>query len=413
MNESDIQTKGDLPELKLSRRDWMLLPLICLLTICLTAGSAEMIGTWMFPRAGNKNTMETCIEMKDKSTGGRGIPNSVCWNGLSEGSLVEYRLNGCGHRTSLDCRSKPAGSYRIVLFGSSFVFGLGVPIESTFAELLAVKLSNQTGRKIEVYNAGTIFGYQTNADLRSDEILAAHPDMILWLIGARDVRAASENLKSAGGSTAASNDFSSTERKKSYLAEAWESLKYAFANKSLSQAFSAISKKSRAVFLVQHLVYRSQSLYVKSYLQGGDDAGAFQLQPSPEWQGFMEHFESYTAELESRANSAGVPFVAVMVPERVQADMISMGVPPTGYSPFNLDNELRNTITSHGGTYLEILSDFRNVANAGRNYLPVDAHPTADGDMFISGFLANALTGGAIPALKRAVQHQVVLEQKR
>lgn len=313
-------------------------------------------------------------------------------------ALVEYRLNGCGHRTSLDCRSKAAGTYRIVSFGSSFVFGLGVPIESTFAEVLAVELSHQTGRRIEVYNAGTIFGFQTNADLRADEILAAHPDMLLWIIGARDVRAATENL------TAANNEFSLTERQ-SYRAKVWESLKSAFATNSLSQAFSAISKKSRAVFLVQHLVYQSQSLYVKSYLHGGEDAGAFQLQPNPEWQGYMEHFESYAAELENRANSAGVPFVAVMVPERVQAAMISMGEWPAGYSPFKLDNELRNIITRHGGTYLEILSDFRNVPNPERNYLPVDSHPTAAGEMLISGFLANALTGGAIPALKHAVQH--------
>lgn len=399
MNESDMHKTGDLAELKLPRRDWILLPLICLLTICLIAGSTEIIGTWMFPRADPNNSMQTCIDMKEKSTGGRGIPNSVCWNRLSEGTLVEYRLNGCGHRTSLDCRSKPAGAYRIVLFGSSFVFGLGVPIESTFAELLAVQLSHQTGRKIEVYNAGTLFGFQTNADLRSDEILAAHPDMILWMIGARDVRAASENL------TAASNEFSLTERQMSYRAKVWESLKSAFAANSLSQAFRAISKKSRAVFLAQHLVYQSQGLYVKSYLQGGEDGGAFQLQPSQEWQGFTKHFESYAAKIESRANSAGIPLVAVMVPERVQAAMISMGASPTGYSPFKLDNELRNIITSHGGTYLEILSDFRNVPNPERNYLPVDSHATAAGDILISGFLATALTGGAIPALKDAVQH--------
>ena len=55
MNESDMQNKGDLAELKLPRRDWILLPLICLLTICLIAGSAEIIGTWMFPRAGNSS----------------------------------------------------------------------------------------------------------------------------------------------------------------------------------------------------------------------------------------------------------------------------------------------------------------------------------------------------------------------
>ena len=64
--------------------------------------------------------------------------------------------------------------------------------------------------------------------------------------------------------------------------------------------------------------------------------------------------------MKHRPESAGIPLVAVLVPDRTQAAMISMmDECPKGFDPYKLGNELRSIIVSHGGTYIDILPEFR------------------------------------------------------
>ena len=146
-----------------------------------------------------------------------------------------------------------------------------------------------------------------------------------------------------------------------------------------------------------------------------DDAQAGFLRASldSKWQYRLEKFNSYVAEIEERARIAGVPLVAALVPNRAQAAMISMGEWPVGFDPYRLNHELRSIITSHGGTYLDILPDFRTIPNPERYYYPVDGHPDSGGHAIIAGFLAKKLSGGAVPELRAAVQPQAALEKGR
>ena len=155
-----IQSKANDPrglkEAKLRRRDWILLPMISLLTICCISVSTELIARSMFPAEGAVG--ETCMIVNDPSIGSQGIPNCVCWEKVPEGELTEYRFNSSGYRNDVEFGPKPPGTYRIVVGGSSYALGYGVPIEKTFATLLPVKLSQITGRRIELYNEGRAGG---------------------------------------------------------------------------------------------------------------------------------------------------------------------------------------------------------------------------------------------------------------
>jgi hypothetical protein len=102
----------------------------------------------------------------------------------------------------------------------------------------------------------------------------------------------------------------------------------------------------------------------------------------------------------------------VLLPNRAQAAMISMGEWPAGYDPYKLDAELRSIVTSHGGIYIDILPDFRAIPNPEQHYLPVDSHPDAGGHAIIAAMLAKELTGGAVPALKVPAQNQVAREHE-
>jgi hypothetical protein len=119
-----------------------------------------------------------------------------------------------------------------------------------------------------------------------------------------------------------------------------------------------------------------------------------------EWQRHLADYDPYAADIEGRARAAGVPLVAVLVPERAQAAMISMGDWPVGYNPFRLGDEVRSIVASHGGIYIDILPGYRDIPNPERGYFPADGHPNAEGHRIISGLLAKALTSGAVPALQ-------------
>jgi hypothetical protein len=370
-------------ERKLPRRDWILLPVLGLLTICVVVVSTESIARRMFPEP--KSSMQNCLIENDVSTGVRGIPNSVCSEESIESGLVEYRFNGCGHRAGMECGPKSPGAYRIVMVGTSTAFGTHLPREKTIAALLPAELSRQTGRDIELYNEALTWETPRAVALRFNAILAAKPDMILWIVTPWDIKNApllfSTPLESNG---------------EGHLASV---RKYA--------------KDSGTRTLLEHFLYRSTSSYMRLYLQrtGGPEFLGTKL--SVEWQHHLREYDTYAADIEGQAKAADIPLVVVLVPERAQAAMISMGEWPASYNPYKLDDELRFIVTSHGGIYIDILPDFRNVPNPEKYYFPVDGHPDADGHRIISRLLATALTGGAVPALKFVAQSNAAQHQGR
>jgi hypothetical protein len=192
MTHSETGTPEDLSEAKLPRRDWILLPLLSLMTIVLLIGSTELIARWKF--SGTKTNPFNCIVMNDPSTGYRAIPNSVCYGKLPEAGLVEYKFNSCGHRAGMECGPKSPGDYRIVMIGSSVGWGYLVPREKTFAALLPTELSEQTQRKIELYNESMAGRPPRAIALRFDEALAAKPDLILWQLTPWEIELASQVL---------------------------------------------------------------------------------------------------------------------------------------------------------------------------------------------------------------------------
>jgi hypothetical protein len=62
----------------------------------------------------------------------------------------------------------------------------------------------------------------------------------------------------------------------------------------------------------------SQGQYVTSYLKNEDDAGFLRTEPNLKWQHLLEVFQGDAEQFEQQAKAAGVPFVAVLVPNRAQ-----------------------------------------------------------------------------------------------
>jgi hypothetical protein len=408
MTQSGAGDPGTLKEAKLPRRDWILLPMLSLLTIVLMAVSTELVARRAFSES--KTSLKSCLVLNDAATGVRGIPNSVCWEKMPENQLMEYRLDCSGYRTGMACGPKPPGTYRIVMIGSSVAMGERVPIEKTVATLLPKELSPPAGRKVELYNEAMGYGFARNTALRFNDVLAAKPDLILWVLTLVDVKLA--------GFLYPENPFTTLDHASSSQPRLTDSLKTSVKNAIRDHGGTFVSGTALRHFLYQH---ESQDQYLHSYLtmpngaEGFWDAGpgALRAEPSPEWLTHLREFDGYAAEVEGKARTAGVPLVAVLVPNRAQAAMISKGDWPAGFDPYTLDRALRSIVTSHGETYLEILPDFRTIPNAERHYYPLDGHPDADGHAIIAGFLAKELSSGAVPELRALTQPQVALDKGR
>lgn len=330
---------------------------------------------------------------------------------MSESTLTEYRFNGCGHRTSIPCGPPPVGTFRIVLVGSSLAEGLGVPVQQTFATELPVQLSRLTGRKIDLYNEAMQWGTPRSVDLRFHEVLAAKPNLVVWAITPFDIENVRLRLPYIPGKQYADDgEPTAMPHPDPSPKGLMDRLVRAYRKNGSPQRVTQILQRhliqplldSRAVFLIKHVLYASQSLFLKQYLMEDDPAGFLKRETPQKWQERLNYFDGYLSDVSAQLKVANVPLVIVLLPHRSQAAMVSMNAWPSDYDPYRLGDQLKVIAQKHGAIYVDILHDFQGIPNPDQYYLPVDGHMNASGHEVISKMIATELTAGAVPELKAA-----------
>lgn len=381
-------------------RDWLLLPIVGLLTIVLIVVSAEFTARRLFAK--HVTNFHECASFADPLNGVRGIPNTSCFEKRAEmPEIVEYRFNSCGHRAGIECGPKPSGTYRIVLIGSSFAMGSTVQREQSYAALLPEELSHATGRKIDLYNEAMGFGFPVRGvAAHFNEALAASPDMILWTVTPRDIDNPDLDLQEQeylkGSQSVAPLPHQPAGRLHQVVARLKGALVAPWMHRGMNEL---VSQTGTTLLMIRHSLYQSQSEYVKLYLLQGDDAGFLRVNPSPKWKDHERSFDQYTAEMAEQAKAASIPFVVALVPNRAEAAMISMGEWPAGYNPYKLGDDIRDVTQQHGGIYVDILPEFKTIPNPEQYYMPIDGHPTVQGYSLISEILSKDLSGGVMKSL--------------
>jgi hypothetical protein len=369
------------PPVTRSKRDWLLLPALCLATIVVLAVSTEVVARLGFPTL--RTLGEDCMVFDDAATGARGRANSVCYEKLPDGKLTEYRFNSCGHRAGMECGPKPAGVYRIVMIGSSFATGMRVPLDETFGWKLPQELQRITGRSIQLYNEGMPWRGPRVIAGHFDQVLAQQPDLILWVLTPTDFLDTPIPVRPRGPAAQAGT--------------AWVP--------HWIQDFLVGGQESG--FLLKHLLFESRTLYVKAALMRSVDMGYLNKPLTPEWQHLLANFNDYAASIASQAQAAHVPLVAVLLPMRVQVALQSMHKQPPGVDPSELGSELRHILENHGEVYLDILPGFSTIPDPELGYFSIDGHPNSEGHAVLTSLLARALTSGPVPALHRTASSEV------
>jgi hypothetical protein len=242
--------------------------------------------------------------------------------------------------------------------------------------------------------------------------MAPQPDLIFWVITPTDIMnsLSKENAVSPDKSVLQEDPRSATGSAKPR--SFWNKFTASIARGTFGERLKSRWEETRTSIVLKHLLIASESQdeYVRSFLRNEDDASFLKTEPDAKWQMQLQNFDAEVAEIGELARNAGVPLVAVFVPNRPQAAMISKGNWPAAYDPFRLKDEVRDSVVSHGGRFIDILPDYRSVPGPERDYFPVDGHPDADGHAIIARFLARELTSGAVPALKASATPDIAME---
>jgi hypothetical protein len=381
-------------------RDWILLPLLSLVTIVAVSSAFELAAHRMLSQS--RTLAEDCMIFTDPSTGPRGIPNSVCREKIAEGEVTENRFNSCGHRAGMECGPKRHGVYRIVMIGTSMAMGMRVPREKTFAALLPLELSRRTGSEIELYNEA--IPYRTPAIWAShfDEVLEAQPDLVLWALSPNDLSLHGPRVMPR------------RELNLSFQVRAWHHVKAMYAKGSLLETLQDAFRHTRTAVLLLDVMYRDPRQFVKSSLMGSDNnMGYLRVTSSRRWRERLEEFKEDAAKVEKLTKAAGVPLVVVMLPTHVQADMVASREWPAGFDPYKLDRELKAIVTSQGATYIDIMPDIGEDRTIQDGYYSLDGHANPLGNSILSAALEKELTSGIVAGISTPLASNATTVAKR
>jgi hypothetical protein len=167
---------------KLPKRDYVLLPLLGLVTILVLCGTTEALTRIFWA----EYKFSPCL-IEDPIEGNRFKPNCTARVKIAESPWTSYNYHECGYLRKTSCGPKPAASLRIVILGSSVSQALHVPYEQSFFARASGEISRACGRAMDVQNLGVPGASPIYAYRRVPEALALKPDLILYLLAPFDL----------------------------------------------------------------------------------------------------------------------------------------------------------------------------------------------------------------------------------
>ncbi len=165
-------------------RDYVLMPLLSLLTAALVLAPGELIARRVWPA----KEIDACV-VDHQAAVVHGKPNCISATKAPEGPWVENRYNDCGYRGSSSCRSAKQG-LRLAIVGTSTAAGHMVPERDSFGVQLTTMLGQQCRRPIELQNLALAGNTGERIVASAKEALALGPDALLLVSTSHDVESA-------------------------------------------------------------------------------------------------------------------------------------------------------------------------------------------------------------------------------
>jgi hypothetical protein len=154
-----------------------------LLVLLAVEGFTRTVGP-RFPAIGRVGPGDRGLWVYDATKGWFHAPGSTGRAFLGGPDPADVRINSLGLRGAEVARTKPPETVRVLVFGDSFVFGVGVSEEhlvtSRLERLLRTSAQAGSGRRYEVVNMG-VSGFSTDQELLLFDDLGAalRPDLVV------------------------------------------------------------------------------------------------------------------------------------------------------------------------------------------------------------------------------------------
>ena len=160
---------------------------------------------------------------------------------------------------------------------------------------------------------------------------------------------------------------------------------------------------TRTIFMLQHLLYRSQSQYLGHTLPQGGEIDYLRAVPTAAEREHLQLFADGFRPIAARASAEHIPLAVTLLPSRAQAILLASGDSPPGYDPRELARQSRPIVVSQGARYIDMMSGLRNWPHAGDLFFAVDEHLPAAGHAMYASLLGDGVaTSGLIPPRPRA-----------
>jgi hypothetical protein len=362
----------------IARRDFVLLPLVGVLTVLVMLGVAEITTRIIW----NSHEENSCVVSDGSAEGYHLKPNCTSLEKNPEGPWARYHFNECGYRSNTSCGPVSAGTLRIAVIGASVSQGMYVPYEDTFFALSANDLRRICNRAVDVQNLGKPRSSPLNAYRHLDEALALKPDVIVWLLAPFDLEQQIDPQALA--------DRNKTEQP-AKASDVHESL-------SLMRRIQLLVTSSRTVLVAEHFLLQNRDTFLRLYLNYGDKADFLRQPFTAAWEQRFSDIDAIIADTAAKARAAGAAFVVIPVPSRAEAALLNSAHRPAHVDPFAFGRRLEQIAAAHGAGYVDLMEPFSRIPDAENLFLIVDGHVAAGGQKVIAAGLTHKLLDGSIPA---------------
>jgi hypothetical protein len=361
----------------LPRRDYIILPVISLLTIVVMFAVTEICARIFWPA----QPANACLIL-DPINGNRYKTNCTTQTKIAEGPWTTNNYNECGYFSATSCKTKPVGSVRIVVLGSSTGEGTRVPYEETFFSLASSALSRICNRSIDVQNLSVEGLHPIQVLLRIKEAIGLRPDVVLFVLCPGDVGEAQELAEPDNAAPTVAPD--STGRL--VKVKLW---------------LKGLSLQSRAALLAQHFLLQNKEVLLRLHLRFGD---RIEQPRAPGWQARFAALDLIVGKLADQLHSEGVPLILVSVPSRPQAAMLGLRQLPPDVDPFAFGRQVDRIAANHGAGYVDMSEVFSHIPDSENLFYVVDGHPTVEGQKVIAQYVEQKLQDGSVPAFSHCTQ---------
>ena len=374
MSQSNVPATENMQEAKLPRRDWIILPLLSLLTIAVLLLAAEGAARYFFV-----SVRDDSCEIDDSTISFRFRPTCTSHSKSAEGPWMESQFNDCGYRTRESCGPKPPNTTRISLLGASSAEGYLVAYDETFAARAAKQLTIELGRQVEIQNLGREQCFPICIFHRVDEALALKSDLLLIAVAPLEFdRMDPSDVK---------------DRYKPMLSglDQAQLRKGIDPNKKALTPVEDFVRHSRAGLAALHFLFQNPATFERMYMLSGEHANYLRTPFSPAWEKRMEAFDLLLGEMAQKARDANVPIVLVEDPSFAQVSLVSMSNVPPGLDPYAFNERLREIAERHGIQFIDGLDAFRYGPAANQLFYVVDGHMNGKGCAMLGNAIAEQL----------------------